>query len=118
MKDGSQKIGYFIGQMGKRGNILKGNTHFPRLVDFRLRAYCEKWIYITKVLYENRKIVPIMNNNRKLSDKENKKLYIYCEPIIRKLVNFDFQHLKQNPYLIKASKYFFMYDTEELIFDD
>lgn len=114
-KEGNLKIGYLLGQMGKRGNILIANTHFPRLVDFRLRSYCERWIYVAKVFYINGKIVPIMNYNKELTDKENSKLYIYCEPIIRKLVNFEFQYIKETPYLLKAEKYFNLYDNEEMI---
>lgn len=115
MNKGNQKIGYFLGQMGKRGNILIGNTHFPRLVDFRFRAYCEKSVYITKVLVRNNEILPILNYNKELTEKEDNQLYIYCEPIIRKLVNYDFEYTPLEPYLIKANKYFNYYDTEELI---
>lgn len=116
MKDGNQKLGYFIGQMGKRGNVLRCNTHFPRLVDFRLRAYCERWVYCRKGLLKKGNIwKPILNNNRKLSDLENEQLEIKCSPFIRKLIDFEFYKVKEDKFYIHAKDYFDMYDTQELI---
>lgn len=115
-REGNIKIGYLVGQMGKRGNIMKINTHFPRFLDIRIRMYCEKWVYISKLIYSKEKgFRMIKNYNRELSPEENKRLYIYCEPVIRKLIGMDFKDSLLRPYLIPAWKYFAMYDTEEMI---
>ena len=50
MKKGNMQIGYLVGQMGKRGNIMLINTHFPRFLDIRIRLYCEKWVYVSKLI--------------------------------------------------------------------
>ncbi len=115
-REGNIKIGYFLGQMGKRGNVFRGTTHFPHLVDFRLRAYCERWVYCRKGVIINKKWLMIKNNNKYLSDEENKKLYIQMRPIVRKLIDFSFQNVIESTIYIKANEYFEMYDTEELIF--
>lgn len=121
-KDGNSVIGYFLGQMGKRKNVFKGTTHYPRLCDFRLRMYCERWIYIRKGLIVKDKGLavwkPILNNNRILNDDENERLYIKNQAVIRKLVGFDFIEVDDETFLIKGRDYFKMYDTEEFILDE
>ena len=115
-KSGNQKIGYFLGQMGKRGNVFRGTTHFPNLVDFRLRCYCERWKYIRKGLVNNNeKWKPMLNNNLRLSDKENERLYIQVKPVVRKLIDFDFFYTAEKIKYLKAKNYFNMYDTFEMI---
>lgn len=114
-KKGNQKIGYFLGQMGKRGNVFRGTTHFPHLVDFRLRCYCEKWKYIRKGLVDSSKWKAILNNNKFLNDDENKRLYIQIKSVIRKLVDFEFFYIQEEGKYIKADNYFNYYDTEELL---
>ena len=116
-KKENQNLGYFLGQMGKRGNIFRGTTHFPNLIDLRLRAYCERWIYIRKgLLNKNGVWKPILNNNRKLNDQENDMMYVQMKPIIRKLVDYNFHYIPQKIFYIKGNAYYNMYDTEELIF--
>jgi hypothetical protein len=119
MKDGIQKIGYLIGQMGKRGNIMKINTHFPRFLDIRIRLYCEKWIYVSK-LYKSKdnKLSMIKNYNAEIKKEDEKNIYILCEPVIRKLQGFDFVNTPLQSYMLKANKYFNLYDTEEMITSD
>lgn len=112
---GNQKIGYFLGQMGKRGNIFRGTTHFPHLVDFRLRSYCEKWKYMRKGLVLDDKWKAIINNNKKIKPNDNKYLYIQVKSVIRKLVDFEFYYIQEEPKYIKGEDYFIMYDTQELI---
>jgi hypothetical protein len=116
-KKGNQRIGYALGQMGKRGNIFRGTTHFPRLVDVRLRSYCEKWNYIKKGFREGNIFKPIKNNNLILTREQNTRLYIQVKSIIRKLVDYEFVYLSDTTTYIKADKYFNMYDTEEMIVD-
>lgn len=115
MNKGNQKIGYFLGQMGKRGNVLRGTTHFPELIDFRLRAYCERWVYIKKGLLIRNNFITIKNYNRVLSEKENNILYIKNDSQIRKLEGYSFIYHQEKPLYIKANDHFDMYDTEELI---
>jgi hypothetical protein len=115
---GNKTIGYALGQMGKRGNIFRGSTHFPHLVDLRLRSYCEKWNYIRKGFVFDNEFKPIKNNNKILTKEENTYLYIQIKPVIRKLVDYNFIYLNDTITYIKADKYFNMYDTEELIVVD
>lgn len=117
-KKGNQKIGYFLGQMGKRGNTFRGTSHFPHLVDFRLRSYCEKWKYIRKGLVLNDKWKQIRNYNLKLDEKENNRLYIQIKGVVRKLIDFEFFYIQENPIYIKAVNYFKFYNTEEMILPD
>jgi hypothetical protein len=112
---GNQHISYFLGQMGKRSNIFRGTTHFPHMIDFRLRAYCEKWNYCRKGFYINNNFSYIMNNNILLTDEENENLYIQIKPVVRKLVDYDFYNVQLNKIYIKAKDFFNMYDTKELI---
>lgn len=114
-RKGNLKIGYLIGQMGKRGNVFLGNTHFPRLVDFRLRAYCERWIYVRKGLLINNKFRMILNNNKVLTEKENDMLCIQLQPVIRKLVDYEFHYIHEPKQYLMAKPIFKMYDTEEFI---
>lgn len=118
MREGSQKIGYFLGQMGKRKNVFRGTSHFPHLLDFRLRSYCEKWKYIRKGLVINGIFKPIINNNKILSPIENDRLYIQIKPVVRKLLDFDFYYIQEKIKYLKAQPYFKAYDTEELIIPD
>lgn len=111
----NQAIGYWAGQMGKRGNTLRGTTHFMNLVDLRLRLYCERKVFITKGLLLKRRWMPILNNNRILNDKENEMLCIKGESIVRKMINYDFYHVRDSINYIMAKRYFDMYDTKELI---
>lgn len=115
-KKGQKDITYSLGQMGKRGNILVGNTHFPRLVDIRLRSYCERWVFVKKGLMdETFGFKEILNYNRELSKEENNILTFLCEPVIRKLDRYNFIYIDEAPFYIKANKYFDFYDTEEFI---
>lgn len=116
MEKGNKKIGYFLGQMGKRGNVFRGTSHFPELVDYRLRSYCENWKFITKGLVEKNSYRPLLNYNRKLSIQEVNKLQIKIKSTIRKLQNFNFMYVDNGTRYIVAKKYFDMYDTEELIY--
>ncbi len=115
MKKNNQSIGYFIGQMGKRGNTLRGNTHFMSLIDYRVRMYAERIIYITKGLVEKGIWYPILNNNRILTQEENETLCIKSEGVIRKLIGFDFRHVPDGTTFVMAKKYFDLYNTEELV---
>lgn len=118
-RDSNLKIGYLVGQMGKRGNVMKINTHFPRMLDVRIRMYCEKWVYISKLLYTKKNgFNIIMNYNMELTSEQNDRLYIFCEPFIRKLIGMEFIDTPLKSYLIPAKKYFDMYDTEEMINPD
>lgn len=115
MKKGNQAFGYFMGQMGKRGNTFRGNTHFMTLIDYRIRSYTDKITYITKGILERRTWYPILKNTRILTDQENLQLCIKAEPVIRKLMNYDFQYGKDVTSYWMAKKYFDLYDTEELV---
>lgn len=115
MKKGNKAIGYFVGQMGKRGNTLRGNTHFLNLIDYRIRMYSERITYITKGILEKNVWYPILNNNRLLTEDENKRLCIKSESVIRKLMNYDFKYVKERTQYVKAHKYFDLYNTEELV---
>lgn len=116
MQKGNLKMSYLFGQMGKRGNILKLTTHFPNLIDYRARLYAERYIYIQKgLLVDGINWKPILNNNRFLTDEENENLIIKGTPIIRKLINYEFQSIIDGIVWIEAKKYFKMYDTQELI---
>lgn len=108
-------VGYWAGQMGKRGNTLRGTTHFMNLIDLRMRLYCERKVFITKGLLVGNRWMPILNNNRVLTEAENEKLCIKAESIVRKMINYDFYHVKDNVNYILAKKYFSMYDTHELV---
>lgn len=115
-RNDNMSIGYWAGQMGKRGNTLRGTTHFMNLVDLRLRLYCERKIFITKgMMVGNRKWMPILNNNRVLSERENELLCIKAESIVRKMINYDFYHVRDVVNYVMARKYFPMYDTRELV---
>ena len=117
MQKGNIKISYFFGQMGKRGNVLRTTTHYPELLDYRVRQYCERWIYIQKgLLFSNNEWKPIFNNNRVLNKEENKMLVIKGTPVIRKMLNYQFYNIPEDILWVKAKKYFDMYDTHELIF--
>ena len=117
-KEGNLKIGYFLGQMGKRNNVFRGTTHFPHLLDFRLRCYCERWLYIRKGLVYNGTFMPVTNNNTKLNVNENKKLFIQIKGVIRKLIDFEFYYVNEDIKYLKAALVFDMYDTEELLVDN
>jgi hypothetical protein len=112
----NMSIGYWVGQMGKRGNTLRGTTHFMNLVDIRIRLYCERKVFITKGLIVGRRWMPILNNNRILTDRENEFLCIKAEAIVRKMINYDFYHVRDSINYIMAKRYFPMYDTHELVF--
>lgn len=120
MKKSNKQIGYFLGQMGKRGNILRGTIHDYNLIDVRGRLYSEKISYIFKGLIdEQEKWKPLLNNNRRLSDEENNRLIIKKITFIKKLVKTrflpEYKYVKMPPEWIKAIDYFKMYDTQELI---
>ena len=116
MKKGNMQIGYLVGQMGKRGNIMLINTHFPRFLDIRIRLYCEKWIYVSKLIRNSTGQLTVLKNyNEELTKEQNNNLYIFCEPVIRKLIGFDFINTPLPSYILKANKYFHLYDTEEMI---
>jgi hypothetical protein len=114
----NKAIGYFVGQLGKRGNTLRGTTHFMNLLDVRLRMYCERKVFIKKGILTGNQWKPLLNNNRVLSEVENAHLYVKAESVVRKMINYDFYHVKDNITYIKASKYFDFYDTHELIAKD
>lgn len=116
MRKGNQQIGYFFGQMGKRGNVLRLTTHFPGLVDYRARLYCERTVYVEKGLLTGNKWKPILDYNRILTPEENNRLWIKATPTIRKLLNYEFIDIKQPTLWIHAEDYFTMYDTRELIY--
>jgi hypothetical protein len=106
--------------MGKRGNVLRGTVHDYSMIDFKARIYTGKLNFVFKGLVNEKGIwKPILNNNRELSPDENSRLFIQKEEVIKKQIktNFlpEFRYLKSKPKYIKASDYFDMYDTEELI---
>lgn len=120
MKKGNKAISYFFGQMGKRGNVLRGTVHDYSLIDIRGRLYTQKLSYVFKGLIDdNGKWKQLLNVNRALTDEENESLYIQKVTYIKKLVktNFlpEFKYIKMKPIFIKADEFFDMYDTEELI---
>lgn len=115
MNKDNQAIGYFVGQMGKRGNTLRGTTHFDDLIDYRIRLYCERWVYIEKGLLEGRKWKPILNNNRILTKEENKVLCIKATSIVRKMLNYKFYSVPIEKKYVMAEQYFELYDTEEVV---
>jgi len=111
----NKAIGYLAGQLGKRGVIFLGTTHFFNLVELRLRLYCERRIFIRKGLVINNIFYPILNNNLELTEEENNKLFIKNESIVRKMINYNFKLVSDYEKYIKKKKYFRMYDTEEII---
>lgn len=115
MQGGNQAIGYFVGQMGKRGNTLRGTTHFSDLIDYRIRLYCERWVYIEKGLLSHNQWKPILNNNRILSDEENDRLCIKTTSIVRKMLNYKFFSVPIGKKYVMAKPYFNLYDTEEVV---
>lgn len=119
MKAEQKCITYFIGQMGKRGNVLRGTTHDFDIVDLRLRMYCRKLIYTFKGLNINNKFEQLLNYNKKLTKEENDILYVKKLIYIKKLIQTsflpEFHYIKLSDDYIKASDFFDLYDTRELI---
>lgn len=123
MKKGNKAISYFFGQMGKRGNVLRGTVHDYSLIDIRGRLYTQNLSYVFKGLIDDKgKWKQLLNVNRELSDEENETLYIQKVTYIKKLVKTsflpEFKYVKMQPKFIKAKDFFHMYDTEELIVTD
>lgn len=119
--ENNKSMGYFCGQIGKRKNIIRGTTHFLRLVDYRIRLYLERKIACYKGLVnEKGEFEQLINYNEELTKEQNKKLYIRNEPLIHKLINVQLGmiDIKENDFFVKAQDYFGLYDTEEYIFDE
>lgn len=118
MKKGNKCVGYLLGQSHKRGVDMLGATHFPHLIDFRWRMYSNIWYEVKKGLIINNKWIPITtsgDNKRKLSKFENEHLYIALNGEEKILDGFSYRFKKLDMQLIKADKYFNMFDTRELI---
>ena len=128
-KDGEQKtkkinynqcVSYFLGQMGKRGNVLRGSVHDINTIDVRGRLYTQKETYCFKGLIDNRGIwKQMLNVNRICSEDENERMYIQKITYIKKLVKTSFlpmfKYVQLPTEYIKAKDYFALYDTMELI---
>lgn len=108
---------YFVGQLGKRKNALKGNTHFYEMIDKRLRDYTERKIFCYKGLIDKNNLWSQLNDyNSELSDQQNEKLFIKRLPIIRKLFGINFFEIPENENFVYAKKMFDKYNRDEIIF--
>ncbi len=118
MKKDNQAFSYFVGQIGKRKNIIRGTTHFLNLIDYRLRCYIERKIGITKgIVDKHGRFHELSNYNTILSLEENEQLYIRNQPQIRKFlgVRYGFLDIDMQEFYIKANHYFLYYDTAEIV---
>lgn len=116
----NQCVSYFLGQMGKRGNVLRGSVHDINTIDVRGRLYTQKETYCFKGLINQNGIwKQMLNVNRVCSADENDRMYIQKITYIKKLVKTSFlpvfKYVQLPTEYIKASDYFPMYDTMELI---
>lgn len=116
--DNNKQIGYFMGQMGKRGNVLRGTVHDMGLIDLRGRLYAELEIYVFKgTVNEKGRWEQLENYNIKV---DYNILYIQLNERVKKLVKTrnilpEFRHKAYEPRYIKAKDFFDMYKTEELM---
>jgi len=119
MKRGNKAIGYFMGQMGKRGNVLRGTAHDYSTIDIRGRLYAQKLTYVFKGLMVNGVWKQMLNVNRNLSEEENERMYVQKVTYIKKLIKTsflpEFRYVKLPPEYIHGVEFYDMYDTEELI---
>lgn len=113
MSKNNKALAYFIGQIGKRKNILRGNTHFPNLLDYRIRQYAEKIIHIEKGFNIDGEFRKLKNYNKELSPEENKKLLIRNLCFVNKMNGFNNELEYEEEFFIQAHKYYDLYNTEE-----
>jgi hypothetical protein len=112
---------YFVGQLRKRGNVLRGTSHDKSLIDIRGRLYQEVEIYCFKGLVnDKRKWKLCLNYTREFSLEEQRRMYVKLEYYVRKLIRDksylpEFVTYNTEKKLVKAIDYFKMYDTEEYI---
>lgn len=125
MRNFNKHFSYFMGQMAKRGNILRATTHSIDFIDLRARFYAEKLTYVYKGFFYRNKFKMILNYNEQISEKEEKHLVIKREDYVRKLVQSNRGYFGSLPeyvqiriskdYITDIYKYFGMYNTDELI---
>lgn len=113
MKKENLAMSYFLGQIGKRKNILRGNTHFPNLVDRRVRQYTEKIINVEKGFNIDGDFCKLKNYNKILTPEEDKALLIRNLSFINKIDGFGNKITFDSEKFIEAHKYYHLYDTEE-----
>lgn len=112
---------YFVGQLRKRGNVLRGTTHDKSLIDIRGRLYQEIEIYCYKGLINTDNEWELeLNYNKKYSDEELDRCFIKMDYILKKLVHTksllpEFAYFNILTKYIKVSDFISMYDTEEFI---
>ena len=116
----NQAVSYFLGQMGKRGNILRATLHDYTLIDIRGRLYSDKLNYCFRGLIDDiQKWKPLLNLHRELNEDENERCRIQIISYIKKMVRTvflpEFKYVKLEPRYIKAQDHYDCYDTQELI---
>lgn len=119
-KDYHKSFFYFVGQLRKRGNVLRGTTHFKNLIDLRGRLYLESEYYCYLGLVDSKnKWKQILNYNRTFTKEEQERMYVKVQVYIKKMIktNFlpEYEYINYQDNWIKAKDYFDMYDTEEYI---
>jgi hypothetical protein len=104
---------YFIGQIGKRKNILRGTTHFPNLIDWRIREYAEKYIKVDKGFSINGQYRELKNFNKTLTKEEDEKLLIRNIVFLNKMTGFHTELEYDKTLFLEAHLHYDKYNTEE-----
>lgn len=111
---GSKIFSYFLLQTSKRNVILLGTAQRFNTIDLRFRENCQFKCYCNRTLKFPNHYEFILSDVRKLSNEENKQLYIKQSFIIT-TNDYDRIYTYKNEFYLKASDYFGKYDTTELL---
>lgn len=106
---------YFFNQSSKDDSEIYFTAQWNQQIDKRIRMNLHKITQCSRVIIEDGNIYAIDEEQRFLSDSQQRKLYIKVANFKRVTVGMVSEMIPQEPRYIKADKIFKLYDTRQKI---